>query len=249
VSAYEGPETPEAREERVRVGRGELPERYAEPWGRPFFAATRPALGAGASILDIGSGRRPTLPPSHRPDRCTYVGMDISADELNAAQDGDYDEIVVNDITEHLSELEEGFDLILSWQVLEHVSSLEAALRNMHSYLRPGGRAVALLSGRRAVFSVLARAIPYRISTRLMERFLGAEPEEKFPTTYDHCTASEIRPLLAGWSDYGIIPRFKGGGYFRFSRPLERVYLAYENWAAQARRPDLATHYVIWALK
>jgi hypothetical protein len=82
-----------------------------------------------------------------------------------------------------------------------------------------------------------------------MEKLLGASREEKFPTRYDRCRASELRPLLEEWKEYGIIPRFKGGGYFRFSRPLERAYLSYENWAARSGRPDLATHYVIWAVK
>jgi len=249
ATVYEGPETAEARRERERVAAGELPLRYGEPWGRPFFAAARPALRPGISILDVGSGRLPTLPPDNRPPGSRYFGLDISAQELVAAGSGAYDETVVSDITQRRPELEERFDLVLSWQVLEHVGSMSAALENMHAYLRPRGRMVAQISGTFAPFALLARVIPHSISRRLMQRLLGARPEEKFPTRYDRCHASALEPLLAGWSQHGIVPQFKGGAYFSFSRPLERAYLVYENWAERSGRADLATHYVIWAVK
>jgi SAM-dependent methyltransferase len=249
TASYDGPDTLEAQNERARVAAGELPPRYAEPWARPFFAATQPALTPGAAILDVGSGRRPALPPEERPAGCTYVGLDVSGAELAAAGEDAYDETVVNDISRRQDDLKERFDLVLSWQVLEHVPSLEDALENMHGYLRPGGRMVAHLSGSLAAFSLLGRVLPHPVSSRLMQRLLGAAPEEKFPTRYDRCRATKLRPLLARWSEHGIVPRYKGGGYFRFSRPLERTYLAYENWAERSGRPDLATHYVIWAVK
>jgi SAM-dependent methyltransferase len=248
-TVYEGPETAYAQRERERVAAGELPLRYGEPWGRPFFAAAAPALRPGASILDVGSGRLPTLPPDDRPPGSHYFGLDISTKELAAAGSGAYDETVISDITQRRPELEERFDLVLSFQVLEHVESMAAALENMHAYLRPQGRMVAQISGAFAPFALLARVIPHSISRRLMQRLLGARPEEKFPTRYDHCHASALEPLLAGWSQHGIVPRFKGGAYFSFLRPLERGYLAYENWAERSGRANLATHYVIWAVK
>jgi SAM-dependent methyltransferase len=249
ATVNEGHETPEARRERERVAAGELPLRYGEPWGRPFFAAARPALRPGISILDVGSGRLPTLPSAARPHSSRYFGLDVSAQELAAAGSGAYDETVISDITQRRPELEERFDLVLSWQVLEHVDSMSDALENMRAYLRPQGRMVAQISGTFGPFALLARVIPHSISRRLMQRLLGARPEEKFPTRYDRCHASALEPLLAGWSDHEIVPRFKGGAYFSFSRPLERAYLAYENWAERSGRADLATHYVIWAVK
>lgn len=248
-TVYTGPETEEARIEVERVARGELPERYAEPWALPFFESAWPKLVPGASILDVGAGRRPTLPAGKRPADCEYVGLDISEHELNTAPPEAYDEAIVSDISVRQPMLRDRFDLILSWQALEHVPSMERALENMHAYLRPGGRAVVQISGSRAVFSMLARVTPYPIATRLMERLLGSDPEEKFPTRYDCCRASKLEPLLAGWSEYRIIPRYKGGGYFRFWRPLERTYLRYENRIERRQRCDLATHYVFWATR
>jgi SAM-dependent methyltransferase len=246
---YVGPDTEEARIERQRVVRGELPPRYAEPWGRPFFEAARAALRPDVAVLDVGAGRSPALPPAERPKGCRYAGLDVSAAELEAAPPGAYDEKIVGDIANLRPELVDRFDLILSWQVLEHVDSMAAALENMRAYLRPGGRMVAQISGRYAAFSLLARVIPYSISRRLMERLLGANAEEKFPTRYDACNATALERLLGGWSTHGIAPRYKGGAYFRFSRPLERSYLAYENWVERSGRANLATHYLIWAVK
>jgi SAM-dependent methyltransferase len=246
---YEGNETDEARVERERVAAGELPARYAEPWGRPFFAAALPALVRGAAILDVGSGRHPILPPHARPEGARYVGLDISEEELDAAGPDAYDDVVVADIVERSPGLADRFDLVLSWQVLEHVDSIDRALDNIRAYVHPGGRFVALLSGSYSVFALLARAIPYPVANRLMEGLMDVEAGEKFPTRYDRCTASALDSLLSRWSEHGIVPRYKAGAYFRFFRPLERTYIAYENWAERSGRLNLATHYVIWAMR
>jgi SAM-dependent methyltransferase len=173
----------------------------------------------------------------------------VAADELKAAGQGVYDEIITGDITIARPELTGRFDLILSWQVLEHVPSTRAALDTMHRYLKPGGRMVSQLSGRYAAYALLARAIPYPVSRTLMSVLLDSDPADKFPTKYHGCDPRSLRQALAQWSSYEITPRYKGGSYFRFSRGLERAYLVYENWIERTARVHLATHYVISAVK
>jgi SAM-dependent methyltransferase len=173
--------------------------------------------------------------------------LDISAGELRAAATGSYTDIIVADAVTRVSELEATFDLVISWQALEHVSSLPAALRNFYEYLKPGGRLVSLLSGRYAAFALLGRLIPYRVGVRAMEKLLGVEGDSKFPTRYDQCYYSALTRLLSDWSSWEIIPRYKGGTYFRFARPLERAYLVYENMICRRDWRNLATHYVIVA--
>lgn len=231
------------------MGRGELPPRYGEPWGKVFFDAIQPALRPDVTILDVGAGRSPILPRTYRPPRTTYVGLDVSTDELLAAGPEAYDEILVGDVTKLIPGLVGRFDLVLSWQVLEHVASATKAIDCMHSYLKPGGRMVSQLSGRFAAFAFLARAIPYRVSNRLMRVLNDSDPVEKFPTRYAECDHGSLRTALSTWTEYGIVSRYKGGGYFRFSRSLERLYLMYENWIERTDRVGLATHYVIWAVK
>lgn len=242
-------DTDEARLERRRVALGQLPARYAEPWADPFINAIRPALVPSATVLDIGPGRRPTLCPPERPSGCKYVGLDVSASELAQAAAGSYDEVVVGNATTHVAALEGGFDLVISWQVLEHVESVEAALNNFHAYLRPGGRTVHLLSGRFASFAILSRVLPRRISVQAMDSLLDIEPESRFPTHYDRCFYSALAALLTDWASWEIIPRYKGGRYFRFFRPLERAYLAYETAIARREVRNLATHYVVSATR
>lgn len=239
------PVSEEARRQRAEVAAGRLPARYAESWGAPFFERVESAITPDVVILDVGSGRTPTIPVDQRPPGCHYVGLDISAAELDAAPEGSYDERVVGDLTERDARLEDRFDLIVSWQVLEHVASLEATLASLHAYLRPGGRFVAQLSGTFAIFALLSRIIPHRLSVRLMHDLLGIEPESRFRTRFDRCHHRALERLLGGWTAHEIVPRYNAGNYFRFSRPLLWLYLTYENWLARNDRRNLATHYIV----
>jgi 2-polyprenyl-6-hydroxyphenyl methylase/3-demethylubiquinone-9 3-methyltransferase len=229
--------------ERVRLG--ELPARYAEPWRGQFLDRARPALRPGMTILDVGSGRRPALPPEWRPPGTSYVGLDISGEELAAAQAGDYDEAIVGDIGVRIPRLVGTADLILSWQVLEHVADLGASLENMKRYLRPGGRMVAMLSGAYSAFALIARVMPYPIRVLAMERLLHMDPDAKFRTRYDRCTSRALNQLLDGWASHDVLALYRGAVYFTFSRILEGVYLRYEDALVRQDRATLATHYLV----
>lgn len=200
-------------------------------------------------VLDMGSGRSPAIQPSLRPQVCVYVGLDVSADELNRAAAGSYDEKWVRDITSHAADLEQSFDLIVSWQVLEHVKPLEAAIANMRSYLRPGGRLIAQLSGTFSLFGIINRIIPPSVGVWAMHRLLQRDPETVFPAYYDQCWYAAIQRSFADRQDCLIVPQFYGADYFRFLGPAERCYLRYENWAVRKSVRNLATHYLIVATK
>ena len=247
------PELPGARVREVGHAAPEdqwLPSRYHEPWVAPFLDRLTGALRPGVRVLDVGSGARPTIPRDLRPERCVYVGLDISPDELRRAEVGDYDEILVGDICTRLHATEGRFDLVLSWQVLEHVPSMRDALATQHAALVPGGRMIAMLSGGWSMHALGARIVPYRMSTWLQQHLLGTPPEDKFPTRYDACTSRALRRLLAdgGWASWEIVPRYRAGIYLSFSRPLQRVYVAYESWAVRGAKANLATHYIVDAV-
>jgi SAM-dependent methyltransferase len=228
----------------VRAGR--LPDRYSYRMQDVLLERLAPLLVDGVRILDVGAGRSPTIPPEDRPAGCVYVGTDISAEELDSAPPGAYDETVVQDISASAGELRD-FDLVLSWQVLEHVPNLAQALANLGSTLRPGGVLLAQTSGSYAAFSVLAKVMPHRLRVRVMARLLGHREEEKFPTRYDRCTAKAIRSMLSGWSSLDIVPFYRGAPYFGMSRALQRLYLVYEDAVARRNAVNLATHYLIVA--
>jgi SAM-dependent methyltransferase len=199
------------------------------------------------AILDVGSGRRPALNAAQRREHGRYTGLDISKAELELAPPGSYDDYVVADVTKPVPALEASFDLVISWQVFEHVRPLDRAVANLQAYLRPDGHLVALFSGRFSAFGILNGLIPARVGVMLMRTLLRRDPESVFPAYYDRCYASALESLLAGFSSVDVTPIFQGGSYFNFALPLRRVYLTFEDWVERTGRNDLATHYLVVA--
>ena len=225
--------------------RGALPARYDNSWREAFDSRVRQALVPGMRILDVGAGRRPTIPRGELPPGCTYVGLDLSISELQTAPEGAYDELIAADVVSHINDLEGQFDLIISFQVFEHVRPFEAALANLRSYLRPGGRALLHLSGAFSVFGLLNRLLPRRVGVFLLRTLLGRNPESVFPAHYDRCWYGALQALAPGWESFEVLPRWLGAGYFRFSRHIRAIYVLYEEWAIRARHANLAPYYLI----
>jgi SAM-dependent methyltransferase len=233
-------------QELPQVEAGLLPERYGVPMQAELARRIQPLLVPDVAVLDVGAGRYPTIAPADRPSGCRYVGLDIESEELAAAAPGAYDEDVVADITKPLGRHEE-FDLIVSWQVLEHVSPLAAAFENLRASLRPGGTLLAQLTGTNAGFALLGRLMPHAVRVRIATRMLGHQEEEKFPTRYDRSSYKALDRLLSSWSEVVIVPFYRGAPYFGFWRPLQRAYLAYESAIERRRLANLATHYLVVA--
>ena len=224
------------------------PPRYAEPWRREFDRLAEATMRPGCTILDVGSGRAPTFAPAARPEGSMYVGLDVSGEELAKAPAGSYDEAWEADITTLRPELCDRFDLVVSWQVLEHVKPLPSAFANIRRYLVPGGRCVAQLSGRYSVFALLNRMVANEVGGAIAARVMRRDRDTVFPAHYDACYEAALARMLAGWSAVEIHPRYKGAAYFNFSRTLQRLYLHYEDWTQQGR-PNLATHYIVDAFR
>jgi SAM-dependent methyltransferase len=227
-------------------GTGNRP-RYREDWFGPFREAIQPELRPDVVVIDVGGGRTPAIPRSDLPPGATYIGLDVSERELSAAPAGSYDRVVVADVTTQQVELRDCANLVVSFQVLEHVAPIDEAFANIQSYLRPGGLFVAQLSGRRSVFALINRAIPHRLAKLMMKRLLRHDPEKVFPARYDRCTYSAIARMLEGWPSFRIIPRYIGAGYFRFLPPLQALYLHIEDLLVRGNHRDMATHYLVTA--
>lgn len=228
--------------------RRRLPDRYYT-WRDGFQDEFQRYLCADISVLDIGGGRQPAIAPQNRPRNCHYVGLDVSACELGAAPAGTYDEKWVSDITLRVADLDGRFNLAVSWQVLEHVKSVAAALENIRSYLRPGGRLVASLSGSFSAFALINQILPSPLGSLTMKSLLGRNPDTIFPAYYNRCWHSALKSLLKPWSEFSITPAYLGAVYFGFSPTMQLLYLRYEEWALRKRYANLATQYVISARK
>lgn len=226
--------------------RGQLPPRYTaygRSWRADFMDLVKPALCTGATVLDVGAGRRPVLLPSERPAGLKYIGLDVLQSELDAAPVASYDEAIAADVSEHLQRLDKQFDLIVSWQVFEHLPSVPAALDNFYEYLKPGGLAVISLSGRYSLFGLINMLLPRRVGVRIVSHVMRRDPSTVFPAYYDHCYRSALDRLVQHWSATHIVSAWAGAMYLRTVKPLQSAYVFYEEWAAATRHEDLATHY------
>ncbi len=225
-----------------------LPPRY-KGWRRSFDDLVAEKLTPGCAVLDVGAGCNPTLPPHRRARVKHYAALDRSAIELAKAPKGSYDETWQSDIVSRCAGLENRFDLVVSWQVLEHVKPLRSAIDNIRSYLRPGGCFIASLSGAFSVYALINRLVPARFGVWAMYRFLARDPQTVFPAYYDRCWHSALHELMKQWSIWEIRPFYNGAMYFNFSPVLRKLYLRYEEWALTTGRVNLATHYLIYSIK
>lgn len=223
--------------------------RYRDDWRQLFASGYQQYLYEGITILDVGSGRTPAIPLERRPEKCRYIGLDISEEELALAPAGSYDETYVLDLRVHEPSLDGMIDLAISWQVLEHIQPLGDAVENIRCYLKIGGHFVALLSGKNAHFSWLNRIVPEKLGAAAMERLLKRPPDTVFKAHYDRCTYAGLKEIFRSWSSVDIRPHYRGGIYFRFSKLLLSTYLAYEDWIARNHKKNLATHYTVVAEK
>lgn len=251
-SDHDGPRA--ARRAALRAGldvlRGTEPPRYAEDWFGPFDTRIEAILNRpGVTVLDVGSGRRPTIPPDRRPPGCHYIGLDVSRQELERAPHGAYDEIIVGDAAEGAPALAGRVDLIVSFYVFEHIERLDLALEQLRSCLKPGGRLVAVFSGKHAAFAILKRLIPERLGSWLVWRVMGQPRDAVFPAFYTGCTDSALRQMLSPWSAREIVGLWRGSNYFRFLRPLAAMYVTYEEWAMRSHRRNLAPYYLVSATR
>ena len=222
-------------------------DRYREHWRAAFDERVAEELRPGIHILDIGAGSRPTIAVDARPAGSTYVGFDIAADELKKAPPGSYDEAIVGDVVGSMPVFHDRFELIVSWQVLEHVSRLDQAFQNLRAWLRPGGALIAQLSGKFSIFAIANQLIPHSAAAFAMHKLVRRSPDTVFPARYDHCYYSALSTILRPFSEAEIIPRYKGAEYLVFAPIVRDVYLLYEDWIYRRDWRNLATHYIVVA--
>lgn len=200
----------------------------------------------GAVVLDVGGGRSPTLGVDARAERCTYVGLDSDGGEL-ALAGLDYDEVVVAPAERLAPELVGRFDLALSTHTFEHVRSLRAVTQNLHRYLAPGGTLLALFSGTFAPHAIANRLIPHAAARLIAGAVTHRPAATVFPARYDSCYASRLRVVFRSWRSFELTPLYVGAHYLASAPALQRAYLAYEEWAMQTGRENLASHYFVEA--
>ncbi len=141
------------------------------------------------SVLEAGCGSTTHF---HLPSDAHLVGVDISASQLR--RHGSLDHAIQGDIQDHDFE-GQTFDLVICWNVLEHVARPAAAFRNLAGTVAEGGLLVIGVPHLWSVKGVVTKLTPFAVHRafyRLMgDRSAGSEEFGQFPTV--------LGPDVAPW--------------------------------------------------
>lgn len=212
-SAHRQAEAGQAREKagwQLAGSSAEAYERYAVPaWSRPLAEqlVELAAPGRGERVLDVacGTGIVARLAAQHVGERGVVCGLDLNEGMLAVARAASAEvspSIQWRQGDAAAMPLPEGaFDLVVCQQGLQFFPEREAALREMHRVLAPGGR---------LALSVL-RPITYNRGWGVtladaLERHAGPEAGAMMRSPFPEGDAAELRELLisAGFHDVGV---------------------------------------------
>jgi ubiquinone/menaquinone biosynthesis C-methylase UbiE len=198
--------------------------RYEKEWHIPAaanFAATR-----GLKVLEIGCGMGTDGAQFARAG-AEYTGIDLTDAAIELARQrfalsGLKGDFRVSD-AERLDFPNESFDLIYSHGVLHHTPDIEAAVREIHRVLKPGGRALVMLYHRgsynyRVGIRVLRRAgaglLKSEGGIKIVHRLTG----EPIDSLREH--AASLRNANGDFSSAELLNQSTDGA----GNPLARVY-------------------------
>jgi len=198
--------------------------RYTKEWHIPAaagFASTK-----GLRVLEIGCGLG-TDGAQFAQAGADYTGIDLTDAAIELAQKRfelfNLSGTFQTDDAERLSFPNDSFDLVYSHGVLHHTPDIDAAIREIHRVLRPGGRAEVMLYHRnsynyRVNISMLRRAgvhlLRWKTGVKLVQMLTG-EPEDSL--------RNHARQLKAD-SSYLSSEQFLSQNTDGAGNPLARVY-------------------------
>lgn len=172
--------------------------------GRALARRLAPHLGgslAGRRVLDVGCACGGVL-VAFAEQGCEVTGMDLDPSLLrlaavNLAEHGAAAPPLLHDATQDRPDLHGAFDLITANDVIEHVRDLDAFLRNLAAWLRPGGR------------------IYFEIPNGLFPRFVAADGHHRLfgITLLDYPEARQLHRARVGPWDYDTFNYLDLPGY------------------------------------
>jgi ubiquinone/menaquinone biosynthesis C-methylase UbiE len=207
------------------------------------------ALPDGSVVLDVGGGRRCVYHHALRPE-IELIATDVSAEELE--QNPHANRTVVADVSQHIPLPDESADLVISRAVLEHVSDVRAAARNIAAVMKPGAKTMHLLPARNSLFGLAARLLPF---TPLLTVLHWIDPSTvnhtEFDVHYDQGTPEQLRRAFeaAGLRDVSVEVTWAQPGYFEPIFPVYVVYSLYEWITRRLQIRSLAAYMVLRAQK
>jgi 2-polyprenyl-6-hydroxyphenyl methylase/3-demethylubiquinone-9 3-methyltransferase len=206
-----------------------LPDRYTIDGNHDYKTSLVPKyLRKNLTIFDVGGGKNPYLNPEKKKQlNATVIGLDISAEELNQAPTGSYDETICADIMNFRGN--NNADLVLCQALFEHLKDVEKAFKAISSLLKPGGSAIFFVPNRNSLYARLNIVLPQSVKkTFLYTIYPTTVRDQGFYAYYNKCTPSEFRELSKKYSLSILEERYYYiSSYFSFFFPL---YLVWRFW-------------------
>jgi len=212
----------------------------ADKW--EFRAALR-ALPPGARVLEVGVGS------GHFLQAASERGLSVSGVELNPSAAARVRarrfEVIETDLHDLATRLEQPFDAVCAFQVLEHVPDPRGLLEGMLAVLRPGGRLMLSVPnaavmrvidpGRRNMFDMP----PHHVSH--WDEDVSRALEPLLPVRLVAVHREPLAPYHVGW----FVSAYAGVLRQRWGRALGR--LALNRWTLRSARWALALggHYLV----
>ena len=179
-------------------------------------------------ILDAGGGKKGQL-NLPEPRHVTVIDIDRAALAVNRIAD---ERILGNIETHHFDD--RGFDLVICWDVLEHLQTPPETVRRLAETVAPGG--VMLIRGplEASMKGLLARWTPFWVHVAFHRYFLGSRNAGKpgyapFPlgaaSAADNCNL--VDALRGAGLDIVAAKRFEGNHAKRLRQKAYPVYAIY----------------------
>lgn len=189
-----------------------------------FLAEIRPEY----LVADVGGGKQPARLkyPVHARNVSAYEGLDIDDTELRLAPPGTYTRTRVVDITDVPEEIFGTYDRIICRNTLEHVLSMDLALRGLAAMLKPGGKLYIKTTCRFALYARVNRILPENLKRKVLFYLFPKKSGDGFPAYYDRCTIWEISDLA---SRHGLVAKDQANrmyysSYFSFLVPVYAIW-------------------------
>ena len=175
--------------------------------------------------LDVGCGRRSQLT---LPEQVHLVGIDVSSTELDLNEA--VDEKIVGDV-EVVPLPAERFDLIVSWNTIEHLSRPDETLEKLGASLKHGGLLILAAPNVLSLKGLVTKYTPHWFHRLIYRRFMPFMTYDPFKT---YLRLSITPRSVTQWATRSGFTVLYSARYEAFlqSRIRERLRLQGKRWAA-----------------
>lgn len=175
--------------------------------------------------LDVGCGRRLQLT---LPAQVHLVGIDVSSAELELNEA--VNEKIVGDV-EVIPLPAERFDLVVSWNTIEHLSRPDETLEKLERSLKHGGLMVLAAPNVLSLKGLVTKYTPHWFHRWIYRRFMPFMTYDPFRTYLRLSTAPRSVTQWATRSNFTIVYSARYEAFLQ-SRIRERLRLHGKRWAA-----------------